>query len=713
MPRPKENVSHVPGKWWLLPVFFLWTVWVFAHFFPALYRDPLSFTSPFDPAPNSTASPDILHRCLDWLAFLPPLSSAALCVGFFWVFGRKALPLFGLEPKGPVRFLLETTLGMALADWLWLGLGLTGLWSGVLGILVLLAGTWLLLRPILALPRARLEFPKLKGWDRPMAALLCVYAVLLVLQDLLPETFYDSLNYFLGIPAYWWSRHGMVDQPFHALSGYPFGGSLIYLNAFLLAGGQGAKVLAGAFLMATALLAWAWTEEKGYPRWTMAVAVLTFPLLYLNAWATRVDSLVTLVLLLFFYCVQKVLEGKRDSAWMALGGLLASLALSIKPTALVPVLGGVAGLLLAGKGARFLGRALGGWGLSFLLGMGPWLLRDLVHTGDPFFPYVQALSGIRALPVAGYLRMVHENQQFLPMDHGLGSWVTLPWRLTMPGAGDGQFLGPIPLAVLPLLVWLALRRGPVRPMAWIFWLTAVAGLGLSHMLRFSLPVLTFGLLLTGVLFSSLKPSPWRAVWPGVVLLNAVLCFPQLLSLSAQWSAGGPFWTGAEDADQYLSRRLGPADMEMTRIVDRNLPRDSRLLLVGDSRALYYDRQVLAQSAFDEPFFATAVRKGKDEEGVLRELRRSGIDYVVVDRGLGSLYSREYHQYDALTPVDQQSLKRFSQRGLEFLAARGSLGLFRVRDRLIPPDPRTPDPFSFLSDPAADRPRSRSGKGRGS
>lgn len=662
-----------------------------------LYRAWPGLSSFFSQSAQGVPYPGLFQHITRLLGFPVLGGTGALCVGLYWSAGKRLVPLLGLRVKGPIRFLFEVACGFVLVHWAWLGLGFNGLWSGPLVALAMAGLTVRLLMDLWKLKGTRFKVPVVRGWDRAMAGVVLVYTSFLFLQDVLPETFYDSLNYFLGIPAYWWSRHGITDQPLHILSGYFHGGSLLYLSGFLLGGGAGAKMLAGSFLLMSALLAWTWAGEwgDGSGRWTAAAMLLSFPLLYLNAWATRVDSLQVLVTLLFFYAVQKVLEGPGAASWVAVSGLLAGLALAIKPTAIVPILGGLVLLGIGGQWFSFLKKGWLPWAVFGLLETGPWLLKNAVFTGDPFFPYLANRFGARPIPAWDYQRLLHENQQFLPMDEGWRSWVTLPWRLTMPGAGDGQFLGPLLLAVLPVLVVLVWRKGPLRPLSIAFWVTTVMGLSLSHMLRFSLPVFALGLLLAGAALSGSLKGPWRSLWPGMVLVNALFCFPELFALSAQWSAGGPFWTVQEDQVQYLSRRLGKSEMEMAELVNQELPRDSRILFVGDSRVLYYDRQALAQSVFDEPFFVTALREGKDEAGILAKLKETGITHVVVHQGLGHLYSEEYKEYEGLSPSDWRLLQRFSQSGLEALRIEGAVGLFRVRDHLVPPNPKIPNPFSLL------------------
>ncbi|HEY5037489.1 MAG TPA: glycosyltransferase family 39 protein, partial [bacterium] len=350
--------------------------------------------------------------------------------------------------------------------------------------------------------------------------------VFLLLHSLLPETFYDSLNYFLGIPSFWLWHHGICDYPTHLLSGYFHGGSLFFLNAFVLAGTEGAKVLGVLVLLWIALACYGWARELAGSKAGMvaATAVLIFPLLYLNSWAVRVDGLLTFALLLFFYALEKGVSVKKGGRnWIVVAGIFAGLALTIKPTAVVAI--GAAFLALLWRDGFGILRKKG-WVVFtgiLVLEVGPWLLKNACFTGNAFFPYAISLMGGRQFPAWSYERLLHENQQFLPMDHGLLSILTLPWRFSIPGAGDDQFIGPLLLAFLPLFFLLRFKNPSLKFLGRTLFLSFLLGLTLSHMLRFSIPAFVLAFLVLSAALTSLKDGKWKALWTGAIVLSSVLC----------------------------------------------------------------------------------------------------------------------------------------------------------------------------------------------
>ena len=582
-----------------------------------------------------------------------------------------------------------------------MGLGLVRLWMEPLWLIGFILLTFLFLIDILKIRRRKASFPfqeRLNFWF----FLICIfYMLFLFLHSLIPETFYDSLNYFLGTPGFWLWNHGICDYPTHLLSGYFHGGSLFFLSGYVLVGTEGAKVLAALVLFWVALFCYGWARQWAGPRAGVvaATAVLTFPLLYLNSWAVRVDGLLTFVLLLFFYAMEKGVSLKKGGGkWIVTAGIFAGLALSIKPTAIV-ALGAVLLALLWRDGFPVLKKK--GWivfSAILVFEVGPWFLKNACFTGNAFFPYAISWMGGRQFPTWSYARLLHENQQFLPMDHGFLSVLTLPWRLTMPGAGDDQFIGPVLLAFLPLFLFLRFKNPSLKFLGRTLLLSFVFGFSISHMLRFSMFAFVTAFLILSVSLETLPAQRWKTLWIGAVTASAVLCIGEYLFISAAWYDGWGIWSGRESRQDYLAHKMGPSGGTMAEWVNRNLPKDACLLVVGDAQVLYYMRPVYANSVFDEQFFAAAAREEKDAAGILQRLKELGITYVVFDKLYGVVNSREYRQYE-LKEEEWRKLDDFVQEGLEPIIIENPVSLYRVRDSLNEKGPRISNPF-YLYPPQA-------------
>jgi len=705
--------SFAPAKMiWSSKVFLalsliLWNSFVFISFFlhPVDPLPSLKFLLQIDRFPQVTMS----QKITIWSGFLSTVLLGSLAVAIFWNVGRRLGNTIGLRYGGGITgFILDFGLGVFFFNALWLGLGLTRSWFPILWWTGLLFFSGMLIWDVFNEPRRKKELlsliPKPSGWGETSLVLVGVlYLFILLPHCLVPETFYDSLNYFLGMPQYWLSHHGIVDDTAQLLSGYFHGGSLFFMSGFVFQGTEGAKFLNVVVLVLCALFSFGWVKEMGSSSAGIAAftATLTFPLLFLNSWAVRVDGLICLFTLLFLYSVSKTLEKTEGvQSWWLAAFLFAGTAFSIKPTA-ITLIGSAILAFLWVKGPKvFKDRTL--WLLGagvFLVTLGPWFFKNEVFAGNPFFPYVSHWFGGRQIPPAGYERLLGENRQFLPMDHGLLSILQLPWRLTMPQAGDGQFIGPILLGFLPLLFLARFQQSAQRFLVRVTLLVFVLGLCLSHMLRFVMPGFLLAFILLSALLMDRKEKVWKTLWTSALLISAVLCLGTYLDLSARFYDPIGVIMGRETPTAYLERKNLNTYEPMVRWIDENLAQDASLLVVGDARGVYYPRTFIANSAFDRPFFEEAALEGKDPSDILLKLRRSGITHLAVNIPEGQRLSADYHQYTL--SVDQwKILDQFLRQGLTPVYFKDYLAVYEVKKELSPSTaPYVVDPFSFFYGPS--------------
>ncbi len=687
-----------------------WIVFVFLRFFTPI-RNPfpdLHFLFQTDRFADVLFSKKILsgfHLFSDFLIGL-------WIMGILWDTGKRLGDWLNLDVENKLMgFCLDFGLGILFFNGIWLGLGLTGLWFPELWWAGALISSFFLTRTLIGKSRGdawrAVHFHRLEVIDFVLALMACIYLIFAFVQSFLPETFYDSLNYFLGMPCYWLFHHGISDYPCHILSGYFHGGSLFFMNGLVFSDTEGAKLLNVFILILCALCACAWVHEaspRGNSLGLFAVCV-TFPLLYLNGWAARVDGLIALTVLLFFYCLFKTHEKTDErifSPLILVTALMAGLAISIKPSAVTAVAAGFIACLWGVKPKIWLSRSFWtSWVFSICFLVGPWLLKNFAYTGNPFFPYAIHLLGGRMFSEAGYQRLLLENTQYLPMNQGLWSYISLPWRLTMPQAGDGQFIGPVLLAFGPLLLFVKFDQPILRRLARATLIYFLLGLCLSHMLRFIMPAFLAAFILLSVSQEDPGKKFWRPLWLSGVFLSALLSLPVFLRVSADYYDPTGIWTGRETVKDYLSRKLLNSYEPMADWIGVNLPRDARLLVAGDSRGVYYPREFLANSAFDEPFFQEAARSGKNPGDILKKLQRSGITHIAVNVPEGMRIAESYGQY-LLEPRGWKILTEFVRTGLEPLYYKDFMAVYRVKNTLSAPNGSyLVNPFSFFYRPAYD------------
>jgi hypothetical protein len=270
----------------------------------------------------------------------------------------------------------------------------------------------------------------------------------------------------------------------------------------------------------------------------------------------------------------------------------------------------------------------------------------------------------------------------------------------MPEAGDGQFIGPLILAFLPIFLFWRTPHPTLRFLIKVMAFSFGLGLFLSHMLRFSMPAFVLLLIIYSALLAASKQETWKSLWCAAIGVCALLSWGIYLNLSAQFYDGTGLWAGRETRENYLDRKLPNSYEPIVQWTDQNLPSDARLLIVGDARGVYYRRPYFANSVFDDPFFAKAAREETDAAGIARRLRRMGVDEVVVNIPEGLRVSKDYHQYE-LTSAQWMKLNQFVDSYLKIIFLKNFLAVYQVESKPRGRGFRGPNPFSFFHPEASD------------
>lgn len=526
-----------------------------------------------------------------------------------------------------------------------------------------------------------------------------------LLLDLAPENFYDSMVYHLAVPSYWLLNHGLRDFSTNLFSNYPFGGELFFLNALVWQGTEAAKMLNVVCFGVCALLAGGWARELAGEKagWMALGLTLTFPLFAVNTWAAQVEGFMTLAVALFAYTLfRSFRNGNLDLRDAVLSGLFAGLALSAKYTAILPMASVLA--VMAFRKPSLFKPANGKYWLWFLLSSAlvftPWVVKNLIYTCNPVFPYLMSYFPGRHLLEAGYQRLMAEQHALSA--HDPLSWLLLPWTLTMSNPDSYNFCGPVALGLAPFLFLYRLRSTALKSLAWLVPLVLLLGFSITHILKFIIPDFLFlYVLLASALMGGDHPE-WgkrAALFSG---LTAILCFGNLTAISHYYYPASGIWYGDQTRADYLS---GPGNITpyypMAQWVNRNLPEGAGLLVAGDARGLYYERSFLSNTVFDEQVLAKIAREEKDVEGIAKRVRELGVDDIAVNGFEGIRVSADYGHYDLTTP-EWEKLDGFIQTRTDLVYSGDFQAVYRVRQQ--PKDKsmeEIPDLLTFFSKPATD------------
>ena len=570
-----------------------------------------------------------------WLfSWAPELAVAVAILIAAWGVGRRFTAV--LWPR-----LLTTRLSLYVA--LGLGLGL------IAAFVFVLSGAGWASRPVLAVVLVvgailglKDGWPVAREWLRspsPDQRFGVVEKVILVLPmaagmlyATLPPTFYDALVYHLGLPNLYLASGSLTYPEAFSLAGYPQNAEMI-LTLALAAGGEVAARITSFLISVLA----AWTLRRIVADRFGATAGNLAYLLLVSQWFfwfqaifLKVDMIGAFLLLAG---IAAVLEGTEDDGarpWIV-GGVLAGLSLGVKFSNLVPV--GLAAVSLPWivKSAGQLRWKRGLLLLVVALGVSsPWLLRNTLHRGNPFFPAFYEQLGGTGWDDDNAARMRSETGMNLDRSPIASAQrlATIGWR---SGYGSG---GELSRAWLPLLLaGLFLSRR--REIAWLLGLSAL-GLAIGVVFFTSyLRVYAFPLLVVpvsaAVLWDRFHHRIARAVLVLMLVAIVVPGFVFSFNMAELISAGGRrVYLGSVSPDDYLVERISYTPI--ARYINESLDASAKIRIVGSARSAYIHRECATTYVWDDPWSKDLVDDPGAPRRLIAELRRDGFTHVLLDIG---------------------------------------------------------------------------------
>lgn len=560
------------------------------------------------------------------LALLLSIVIFLICFGV----GAKLLRLLGLfrfekVSRGPApsiaeEFVFATPLGLGLLAYLILLLGLLRLlyvWAfPPLLLLLAILGWKEIVRLLSGIGRGLRKGLKttFSYWSGALGFWLVVMIPLAILGALAPSAGaeWDGLAYHLAVPKIYLQQHHILSLPWMSHSNFPFLLEMLYLLGLALQGQALAKLfhLGFGLLIGAALYTWG-NNSFGRGAGILAAALfVAVPVVFWEATVAYNELAFALFCLLALWAWWKRSGEKNPGGWTVLSGLFAGLALATKMLAGFLVIFLLLAIFwrkrseaaTAEEGQPALGRSLALWLIPVALVALPWYIKSFVWTGNPVYPFFYGLFDGRwwSAELAGeYARA----QAKFGLGHGPGWLLALPWTITMYSRYFYDqpetritfnmlisVFGPLFLAFLPAVLWRVRRDALLRyllafcgvaVLSWFF-LSAQTG-------RYLLPILPLlALAIAGALLQLLQSFPWLRIISGIAigLELAVGLATALLLVGPQVSVA----IGGEGQASYLSRALNI--YPIVRRVNSELPKEAKIMLLGDTRGFYLDREYM-------------------------------------------------------------------------------------------------------------------------
>lgn len=485
-----------------------------------------------------------------------------------------------------------------------------------------------------------------------------------------PQVDFDVIEYHLGGPKEWYRQGQITRLPHNVYTSFPCLTEMLLLTGMVIYGDWDWGALAGQAILAgfaplTAIGLFA-TGRRWFSSSAGALAALvwlTTPWVYrISIIAYAEGGLACYLFSAFAMSLRLVWDGDRSDNNEATPnarpsmsgtensqqaglpftcGLLSGCAMSCKYTGLLSVVLPV-GLLVAcsiwrsaTKPNRLRKMALIGglFGAGVLLAVGPWLLKNLVETGNPVFPLAYNLfggSGRDAIMDAQW-RSGHSRHYSGPVE----ILSDLPVKLSDVVANNdwhsALMFGLAPIALLAS--W--------RKKVWVLW-SIVGWQFLSWFLfthqidRFYVPMFPIVALLAGCAANWLTSSSQAGAWVGGTLIAANIFFNAWMMEQQRMSG---FNAGRMDLQAVSRIAVSPSlDWINTEYAAGRLPRNTNILCVGEAALFHARFPYVYNTVFDrslfEKWFGERTESGgfrlRPTDEIRATLREKGITHVLVN-----------------------------------------------------------------------------------
>lgn len=570
------------------------------------------------------------------------LSFIVLFAGLAGGLGRRALTAETISPLE--RAAVQFAIGCGILSLAWFLLGVLGLYRYPLGAPLLVLGWFLLRKDALAWYAELGEIKTAWRQSAVLEKLLALCTLVLVIYQLFialaPPVKWDALAYHLQMPRQYLAAGRLVFLPENPYWGHPQLVEMLYTfamsfhraeTAAALGWSAGVIFLLGLLGCTNASLARLRGGEPGTTAGWMAVtavaAGLTFRSLMGWSYSDLFSALFGLACLVAFFAWLD----QRRAGWFLWAALFCGFALGTKWTSGVLALAiFTCGLIFHRQAKLSIRRWLLG-GCIVAITIAPWLLKNLVVTGSPIYPYFFGTPWFDAARIAS------AN----PTPTAIDWWqhILLPFSTTWSGVdsspGFATDLGPLLLLfALPgyILAWRWLHT---RVMAILLAFTAlgmgVASLRNDHLLQTrlyfaALPALAIPCgwgwdwmqrqVLTGVRL--------RRIFAAVVLLVMGLSLWQDTVSMERANPASVFW-GTQTRQAYLENTIGFSILAMQKL--EALPASSRILMLWEPRGFYAPLNTQADLWIDR--WRTDRRELGSARAILQRWKEQGFTHLLI------------------------------------------------------------------------------------
>jgi len=359
--------------------------------------------------------------------------------------------------------------------------------------------------------------------------------------------------------------------------------------------------------------------------------------------------------------------------WVILAAIATGLAMGVKYTAallfFIPILVWLAGTGFAASVApKEILRRIGLFVAVSILCFSPWLIRNYADTRDPVYPLLYRFFGSAHWDAQKDARW---TQAHSPKDLSPGNFIAQAREALFVDSPEGEDMTNASLLLFLFVPFALLTRRRTRLVALLF----AGNLALIFALWFYFTQQNLRFLEVGApVLAGLSAIGFGAVLPNRYafgLRHAVILL--LLFEPSRWNNYLYFERPLDSALRVVSddyfKTYAPAAMKALNDPEL-LPRNAKVLFLGEARMFYCRRVHAASTVFDTNPLEEIVGEARTPEDIRDGLQRQSITHLYVDTGelrrLQTTYSYVYNGQEKLGMLDGFNWELFARFAREYL-----------------------------------------------
>ncbi len=495
-----------------------------------------------------------------------------------------------------------------------------------------------------------------------LLALLLVSVIFNIFFNYAPPAGEDELLYHLNLPLKYLAHGGIFNMPENVASCFFLTLDLLYVPLMAVKSVFAAKLLSAAFGIFDMALVYLLTREFVEKRCALLAAVLfyTAPMTIGLAGVGKIDAGVVFYALLALWSFLKYSRAglAAEKTWFVLFSLCSGMLMSTKSTG--PFFIAAFTIMLTAvqigkkKGAAGTVKAVFAYGFTCLLFILPWLAKNMLWTGNPFYP-AKILPGLPFDETFYFIAKVAvaKSKTFIIEDYFFGTLM-----------GTGYLIA----AFLPLYFILKNKKPAINTLLLFAGLLAAilyasgyaVDLARYTYCNYAIFAVAAAYAITALSETEPRLKRFLTVFVPVMILVPGVC------TSVYFGARRlPYILGFQSADQYLQKQYEWEGWDTVKWVADNIPPDARILYLGEVYpfAYYYKQTIIGGN---RPSIL-----GYSLSGAKEYLKENNIAYLLV---CGNRYTEAngvlYHYWTPLlnvrwfegTSIDREFVRIYSNNG---------------------------------------------------